>query len=364
MAKDLFGGMTDYSHQSFDDIIVDANSEIKNLTGFISMIEDNVNKLKITSYWSTEVLPNFKGMVAYALKHYQTAKTELDEILKEIDFEVQEHHCKRLLRIAQVAQEINIKIGKIWHQEYLDKDYENPQFELVDSIYRDTRDMAVNLLDVSNIAERLKDFIGKKSIKVKMNKTKILFIASSPFYGEDEEDELPALRPDREFVVIDKNLQLSKHRDSFELKNLLAAQIDTISLAMMNEEPQIVHFTGHGSEEGFATEDNNEKQVIFSNDALVRLFSLFSEVQCVFFSSCYSNSAAKEVSKSGIYAVGMQEEILEDAANSFATGFYQAIGSGKNIEFAFQMGQVVASPHGIAQTSQITLWLNGSKVAP
>jgi len=39
MAKGLFGGMTDYSHQSFDDIIEDLDHEFRNISAFIDAIE-------------------------------------------------------------------------------------------------------------------------------------------------------------------------------------------------------------------------------------------------------------------------------------------------------------------------------------
>lgn len=75
--------------------------------------------------------------------------------------EVKQHHVQRLYKISKIAQEINVDIGKIWHQQYNNKQYGNADFRIVESIYRNTRDMAVNLLDISNIAERLNDYIGK-----------------------------------------------------------------------------------------------------------------------------------------------------------------------------------------------------------
>lgn len=72
-------------------------------------------------------------------------------------------------KISTTAREINMSIGKIWHQAYDNKDYDNPNFRIVEQIYCDTRDMAVNLLDISNIAERLNDYIGKTRFNMKKN---------------------------------------------------------------------------------------------------------------------------------------------------------------------------------------------------
>jgi len=172
MAKGLMGGMTDYSHQTFNDIVEDLEKELENITDFINAIETNVENVKSNGYWETKVPSDFIGIVAYSLKHYKTTQGELSEISKEIQIEVREHHCKRLRRIATVAGEINMRIGKIWHQQYNGKEYGNSDFAIVENIYRDTRDMSVNLLDISNIASRLDDFIGKTKITMeKKNQT-------------------------------------------------------------------------------------------------------------------------------------------------------------------------------------------------
>ncbi len=169
MAKGLIGGMTDYSHQSFNDIISDLEREQENVTEFINQIEANIKKVEDSSYWDEKVPFCFIGIINYSIKHYKTAKEELGEVSKEIQNEVREHHCKRLQRLSIVADEINKKIGKIWHQEYRDKEYGNNDFHIVEKVYCDTRDMAVNLLDISNIAGRLTDFIGKTKTSMDKN---------------------------------------------------------------------------------------------------------------------------------------------------------------------------------------------------
>lgn len=157
--------MTDYSHQSFDDLITDLNSEIEAIDYYVGLVQKNLDEVEESGFWSTNVPNNFKSTIGYALRHYNTAKSEFKDIIDDIQFEVQEHHCKRLEKIANTASEINIRVGKVWHQEYDPKymDYDNIDFRKVETIYVFTRDVAANLLDVSNIAERLKDFVGKSN---------------------------------------------------------------------------------------------------------------------------------------------------------------------------------------------------------
>jgi excinuclease UvrABC helicase subunit UvrB len=146
MAKGLVGGMTDYSHQSFNDIISDLESEKENTIAFIKMIEEGIEKANENKYWDNKVPYDFKSIVAYSLKHYRTTVTELCEIVEEIKNEVQEHHFRRLQRISKVANEINSEIGQVWNRKYDDKikDYGEKKFLQVEQVYSDTRDMAVN----------------------------------------------------------------------------------------------------------------------------------------------------------------------------------------------------------------------------
>jgi len=169
MAKGLFGGMTDYSHQSFSDIISDLNEEKERTIDFKNGIQENIEILTKNSYWTKKVPFDFKNIIAYSLKHYNTAISEFNDIAKDLNTEVKEHHIKRLNKIAKVAQEINVDIGKIWHNNYLNKEYGNDDFYKVESIYGDTRDMAVNLLDTANIADRLEDYLGKTNSNMKKN---------------------------------------------------------------------------------------------------------------------------------------------------------------------------------------------------
>lgn len=184
MAKGLIGGMTDYSHQSFNDIISDLESEKVNTIAFITMIEEEIEKANKNKYWDNKVPHVFKSIVAYSIKHYRTTVTELGEIVEEIKNEVQEHHCKRLQRISKVADEINVEIGQVWNRKYDEKikDYGEKDFRHVEQVYRDTRNMAVNLLDISNLASRLKDYIGKSSNNMG-KKNKLGDLSNNTFNG-------------------------------------------------------------------------------------------------------------------------------------------------------------------------------------
>jgi hypothetical protein len=173
MAKGLLGGMTDYNHQSMTDILNDLEAEQNRTISFKEGIEKNIQTLVSNAYWTTKVPFDFKNIISYSIRHFQTAISEFDEIRKDLLIEVKEHHIKRLNKISLVAQEINVDIGKIWHQQYHNKEYGQENFRIVEDIYADTRDMAVNLLETANIAERLQDFIGRQNKSTERKKFKL-----------------------------------------------------------------------------------------------------------------------------------------------------------------------------------------------
>lgn len=234
MAKGLFGGMTDYSHQSFKDIIQDLESEQRNVTAFLEQIEANFRIVKDNGFWDDHVPSSFKAIVLYCIKHYKTTQEELSDIPQEIQIEVREHHCKRLERIANVADEINMNIGKIWHNQYNNKDYSNDNFRIVESIYDDSRDMAVALLDISNINSRLKDFIGKTEIR--MNKNKNISDISNSNFGNNT----TIIVGDHGQIKAVNHIKTSNFDDLKELlkrNDVSSEEIEELQSIIENEEP-------------------------------------------------------------------------------------------------------------------------------
>jgi hypothetical protein len=154
-------GMTDYSHQSLDDIVSDLRGMTRHTREDVRRLEGYIDASRKSGYWETKVPLGFKGCVSYALKYYATLIEEVDDIQRDLAGEVKSHHCSRLHRLAHTAREINNQIGKTWHQDYELKEYEDQQFKMVEAIYALARDMVANLLDLANIANRLEDFVGR-----------------------------------------------------------------------------------------------------------------------------------------------------------------------------------------------------------
>jgi hypothetical protein len=162
------------------------------------------------------------------------------------------------------------------------------------------------------------------------SKDKILFLTSNP-------SDTSKLRIDKEARDIEEGLRRSSKRDSFEFEIRLATRARDLSRAILDENPQILHFSGHGTTEGIVLEDENGTSKMVTTEAIGSLFSLFGNtIKCVILNSCYSENQATEISKHIPFVIGMAKAVPDDTAISFATSFYDAIGAGRDIEFAFR----------------------------
>lgn len=148
------------------------------------------------------------------------------------------------------------------------------------------------------------------------------------------------LRLDEEVREIEEGLRRSTHRNHFEIHSNLAVRHRDIRKALLDYEPNIVHFTGHGTEDGLLVEDELGMAVRFSAKALSELFKLCaSHVECVILNACYSAPQATAINKHIDYVIGMKKEINDRAAIEFSIGFYDALGAGRSKEDAFAFGR-------------------------
>ena len=190
---------------------------------------------------------------------------------------------------------------------------------------------------------------------------KILLLAANPKGASP-------LRLDEEVREIDAGLRRSQHRDQFDLAQKWAVRPRDIQRAMLDVNPQIVHFSGHGigaqplaqkgdgvedigqlpaaglqeaelQAEGLVFEDEVGQAKLVSGAALAGLFRLFAEqVECVVLNRCYSQPQAQAIAAHIPYVIGMSQAIGDRAAIEFAVGFYDALGAGRSVEFAYELG--------------------------
>ena len=115
-----------------------------------------------------------------------------------------------------------------------------------------------------------------------------------------------------------------------------------------DENPTIVHFSGHGHQEGIMLQDEIGEPKIVTSDALTSLFKLFKDtIKCVVLNSCYSELQAQAIKSYIPHVIGMKSGIPDRAAIAFSVGFYKAIGARRDIPFAFELGVTAIKLDGI-----------------
>jgi energy-coupling factor transporter ATP-binding protein EcfA2 len=175
---------------------------------------------------------------------------------------------------------------------------------------------------------------------------KILIFAANP-------KDTNKLRIDEEVREIQTALKLSKGHEQFQIISQWAVRPDDVRRALLEHEPQIVHFSGHGTgERGLVLEDETGQAQLVSGRALARLFKLFAgKIQCVLLNACYSEVQADAIAQQIDYVIGMNQAIGDRAAIKFAVGFYDALGYGRSFQEAYEFGLSAIDLQGIPETS-------------
>jgi hypothetical protein len=162
---------------------------------------------------------------------------------------------------------------------------------------------------------------------------KILFLAANP-------TDTSRLRLDQEIRSIDQALRQAEFRDKFDVEQHWAVRVVDLQGYLLRHKPDIVHFSGHGTAANeIILEDNQGKSQPVSTRALGQLFSVLKDnIRCVVLNACYSERQAQAIAAHIDCVIGMSKAIGDSAAVSFAEAFYQALGYGRDVKAAFDLG--------------------------
>ena len=168
-----------------------------------------------------------------------------------------------------------------------------------------------------------------------------------------------------EIAAIHEGLSAAQHRDQFQFVSKNNLNIRELRRMMLKETPQIVHFSGHGAgESGIMLQDDFGKTQMVNADALSEFFKQFTDsVECVVLNACYSEVQAKAISQYIPYVIGMSNAIGDKAACEFSAGFYDALGAGKTIPFAFNIACNAIQMAGIKDQHLLPVLLSNPNAA-
>jgi len=175
------------------------------------------------------------------------------------------------------------------------------------------------------------------------SKIRILFLAANP-------RDLSSLRLGEEIRTIEERLRLSEFRNHFEIEQSHALRYSDITEALLRYKPDIVHFSGHGSSSGeIMLESEVGGTHPISPSILKQLFGLLKDnIRCVVLNACWSVHQAEAIATEIDCVVGMERAITDKGAIQFASGFYQGLAYGRDLETAFKLGRAQIDLSGLS----------------
>ena len=104
--------------------------------------------------------------------------------------------------------------------------------------------------------------------------------------------------------------------------------------------PDVLHFAGHGDNEGRLLLHAGvcDTEFISPRELFANLSACCGFVQIVVIAACHSYNQAKEVARYVDVVIGMEGEIAVDAVESFCEIFYMALIGGSSVYEAYGMG--------------------------
>lgn len=198
---------------------------------------------------------------------------------------------------------------------------------------------------------------------------KILFIGANGI-------DTSRLRLGAELRDIQAEIQRAQARGEIEVRAELAVTPIDLNRLLLEYEPDVVHFSGHGTalrvevpmgpsatrefnpaHESLPSEPPRGSAILLetheghalpvSVEALARLFGILKTQRCVVLNACFSAMQAAALAKHVDCVIGMKRAIDDKSALVFSAGFYQAIARGQTVKAAFDLACSLISTSGL-----------------
>lgn len=173
---------------------------------------------------------------------------------------------------------------------------------------------------------------------------KILILSANP-------PATARLQTDAELAEVWRRLQ---HAQSFQLVFRAAVTLDDLRALLLDENPQILHFSGHGTRSGLLLDDGQGNSRTLTPKMLLSVLELINRLECIFLNACDSLLLGEAIQARADYIIAMQGEISDDGAREFTKAFYDGLVRGRDYPDAFKLGKG-ALEHEDAQQNEAHL---------
>lgn len=137
---------------------------------------------------------------------------------------------------------------------------------------------------------------------------------------------------------ISDRIQEGPYRDKFELQHRSAVRQIDLQKLLLQYEPHIVHFSGHGSKsQRILLNGPQGRGQALDQRGLTDVFALYNHhVRLVVLNACLTRLQARLISGVVDYSIGAARPIGDKVSVAFAGAFYRALAFGRSIKDAFR----------------------------
>ena len=166
---------------------------------------------------------------------------------------------------------------------------------------------------------------------MKSKKIDVLIVFANPLSTD-------RLRLDMEAREIRQSLERSTYRDTINIDILQATTIRDLRRRLLEQTFQVIHISGHGSGRGLILANDKGGQHVVDPLTLAEIFQRYPSIECVLLNACYSSLQGHLFASSIPFTIAIDGPINDSAAIAFSVGFYDALGAGHPIDFAYEEG--------------------------
>jgi CHAT domain-containing protein len=158
---------------------------------------------------------------------------------------------------------------------------------------------------------------------------------------------------------ISDRIQEGPYRNKFEVHKHGAVRPKDLQRLLLTYEPQIVHFSGHGSKgHRILLNGTNGRAQAVDQQGLKEVFAFYNKhVRLVLLNACFTKTQARLISDVVDYSIGTARPIGDKVSVAFAGAFYRALAFGKSIRDAFRSAKVELALTKMARSRGIELFV-------
>lgn len=190
----------------------------------------------------------------------------------------------------------------------------------------------------------------------KPDSLKILFLSANT-------EESSKIRIDKEYKAITDELNNAINMEHIKLYTRLAVDLNTLINALIELSPNILHFSGHGNNDGIELEGES-RPFFLKNESLEKLIDILSpDLECIVLNSCYSEGQALRLTEKINAVIGMGDTIEDEVAILFSKGFYKGVSKKFDYSKCYELGKQMINTFNYEESEIPILYLKNANIS-